>query len=307
MKDVLVIVNPASGGGRTGRGWPQIAERLRQEGLLFDSALTGRPGEATELARDAIREGRPTVVAAGGDGTIHEVAGGFFTDGEPSPGESAMGILPLGTGGDFRRTLGVPKGPAEAARILLAGARRTVDVGRCRYRTGDGDRSEVFINIASCGLGGEVVRRVNGGMRLPTGELTFTLAIAVSLLRWRNRRLRLTVDGAEQELVAQQVAVANCRYYGAGLEIAPQAEMDDGLFDVVTVGDVSRVENLALLRPLRQGSHLGMAKIGCRRGSRVEVDAVEDGPVRLDLDGEQPGILPAVFEVLPRALPLVAP
>jgi YegS/Rv2252/BmrU family lipid kinase len=307
VKEVLIIVNPASGGGRTGRGWPQIAERLREEGLVFDSALTERPGEATELARDAVREGRPVVVAAGGDGTIHEVAGGFFTGGEPNAGQSAMGIVPLGTGGDFRRTLGVPKDAAAAARILLAGRRRTVDVGRCRYRAGEGDRTEVFINIASCGLGGEVVRRVNGGMRLPTGELTFTLAIAISLLRWRNRRLRLTVDGAEHEVVAQQVAVANCRYYGAGLQIAPEAMPDDGLFDVVTVGDVSLVENLGLLRPLRQGSHLGMAKIGCQRGRRVEVTPVEGGPVRLDLDGEQPGILPALFELLPGALPLVAP
>lgn len=308
MKDALVIVNPASAGGRTGRTWHVIAAALRGAGLSFDSALTTAPGEATVLARQALEDGWPTVVAAGGDGTVHEVVNGFFDEaGQAIACTTRMGLVPLGTGGDFRRTFGFPLETREAAKVLVAGRTRRIDVGRVIFEGHDGrPGARIFCNIADAGLGGEVVHHVNHGVRLGRGQLTFLLATAVSLLAWRNRRLRVEADGDVQELTAQQAVVANARYYGGGMCIAPGAEPDDGLLDLVLVGDVGKLENLRLLGPLREGTHLaGGFPITTRRVRRVTVEA--ETMVRVDADGEQPGRLPATFEVIPSALDLVVP
>ncbi|MBO0703290.1 MAG: diacylglycerol kinase family lipid kinase [Candidatus Dormibacteraeota bacterium] len=308
MKDALVIVNPASAGGRTGRTWPAIAATLRGAGLSFDSALTRARGEATVLTREALGQGWPMVVAAGGDGTTHEVVNGFFDEaGQAIASQTRLGLVPLGTGGDFRRTFGVPTDTAAAAQVLRAARTRRIDVGRVTFVQDDGSSgARVFCNIADAGLGGEVVHRVNHGVRLGSGQLTFLLASAVSLLAWRNRRLRVEADGEVQELTAQQAVVANARYYGGGMCIAPGAEPDDGLLDLVLVGDVGRLQNLRLLGPLRAGTHLeGGFPITTRRVRRVKVEA--ETMVRVDADGEQPGHLPATFEVIPDALALVVP
>lgn len=308
MKDALVIVNPASAGGRTGRTWHVIAATLRGAGFSFDSALTTAPGEATVLTRQALEDGWPMVVAAGGDGTVHEVVNGFFDEaGQAIACTTRMGVVPLGTGGDFRRTFDLPLETRAAADVLVAGRTRRIDVGRVTFVGHDGKPgARIFCNIADAGLGGEVVHHVNHGIRLGRGQLTFLLATAVSLLAWRNRRLRVEADGEVEELTAQQAVVANARYYGGGMCIAPGAEPDDGRLDLVLVGDVGKLENLRLLGPLREGRHLaGGFPITTRRVRRVTVEA--ETMVRVDADGEQPGRLPATFEVIPSALDLVVP
>ena len=308
MKDVLVIVNPASAGGRTGRGWPAVAARLRDAGLDFDTAMTSCRGEAIELSRLAVREGRPLIVAAGGDGTINEVVNGFFATGEPAVGPR-LGILPTGTGGDLRRTLGFPVDVGAAAAVLLAGRVRRLDVGRVTCALPDGGTVvRHFLNIADAGIGGEVVHRVNSGSRMVTGELTFLLASVRALLRWRNKPMRIVIDGGEpRELVAQQVVVANCQYFGGGMRVAPTAEPDDGLLDVLVAGDLGIVENLRGLGKIRSGTHLEEhnPKLSHVLARRVEVSSPE--LVRVDVDGEQPGQLPATFEVVPGALEVVCP
>lgn len=305
-----MIVNPASAGGRTGRTWPAVTSTLREAGLTFDSALTTAPGEATVLTREALAEGWPVVVAAGGDGTVHEVVNGFFDSaGEALGSETRIGLIPLGTGGDFRRTFGFPRDTALAAGILRAGRTRRIDVGRVTFRAHDGSEgARIFCNIADAGLGGEVVHRVNQGVRLGGGKVTFTLASALSLLGWRNQRLRVEADGVIEEVTAQQVVVANARYYGGGMCIAPRADPDDGLLDLVLVGDVGKLENLRLLPHLRAGTHLEAGfPITSRRVRRVTVHAERGSPPRVDVDGEQPGRVPATFEVIPAALELIVP
>lgn len=308
MKDTLIIVNPASGAGRTGRGWPAVAGRLRDAGLDFDFAMTSCAGEATELSRLALGEGRALIVAAGGDGTINEVANGFFEAGERVPTDSRFGVLPTGTGGDFRRTMGFPLGPAEAAAVLMSGHTRRIDAGRVTCTSPDG-RPVIrhFVNIADAGIGGDVVNRVNNGRRMINGEVTFTVASLITLLRWRNKPMTVAIDGVKRELVAQQVVVANCQYFGGGMRVAPRALPDDGLLDVVIAGDLGTWENLRGLSKIRRGAHLdsGHPKISHALAKRVEVSSPE--LVRVDADGEQPGVLPAVFEVMPAALEVVCP
>ena len=308
MKDTLIIVNPASGGGRTGRGWPAVAARLRDAGLDFDFALTSCPGEATELSRLAVSESRPLIVAAGGDGTINEVANGFFEAGERVPSDSRLGVLPTGTGGDFRRTMGFPQDPAEAGAVLRSGRTRRIDAGRVTCTSAEGGPVvRHFVNIADAGIGGDVVNRVNSGRRVINGEVTFTVASLITLLRWHNKPMTIVIDGMKRELVAQQVVVANCQYFGGGMRVAPRAVPDDGLLDVVIAGDLGMRENLRGLSEIRRGTHLdsGHPKISHALAKRVEVSSPE--LVRVDADGEQPGLLPAVFEVMPTALEVVCP
>jgi diacylglycerol kinase (ATP) len=306
VKPVLLVVNPASAGGRTGRGWAAVARELGRLGLEFDAVFTERAEHATELARTGVREGREVVAAVGGDGTISEVAGGFFAGGEALPGKTRFGVLPTGTGGDFRRTFGIPADPVAAAQALLTGTPRRIDVGRVRYRAHTGlDELRIFVNIADAGIGGEVVHRVNQGPKF--GPATFTLAALRTMLTFKNAPMTVAVDGRERELVAQQVVVANGRYFGGGMRMAPEADPSDGRFDVIVVGDVNMVENVRGLARIRSGTHLdaGNPKWTLDRGARVEVRSKV--AVRVDVDGEQPGWLPASFEVVPSALTLLVP
>lgn len=308
MRDTLLIVNPASARGTTGKRWRRIESHLRELGLDFDAALTSEPAQAVHMARAAIQDGRPLVVACGGDGTVNEVANGFFDGEDPIRTVTRMGVLPLGTGGDFRRTFGIPLRLEPAAAVLRAGRSRRIDAGRVSYRSEDGVPGSChFVNIADAGIGGEVVHRVNHGLKLLGGSVTFMLATVVSFARWRNKRMSVTVDGTTHEIVGQQVVVANCQYFGGGMRMAPEAQPDDGLFDVILVGDVGPIENLRGLSRIRSGTHLeaGNPKLTLARGKRVEVTSPER--VRLDVDGEQPGLLPAVFEVVPGAIELVVP
>lgn len=303
-----MIANPASGGGRTGKHWSVTAGRLRAAGLEFDAALTSGPGHATEIAREAVREGRGLIVAAGGDGTINEVANGFFEAGEQVAGSTRLGVLPTGSGGDFRRSFGIPLDLDAAARILAAGRSRRIDAGRVTFaRAGGGTGVRHFVNVADAGIGGYVVDRFNRRRKLLGGPATFSLVALGAFFRYRNQPLRVDVDGEVTEQVSQQVVIANCRWYGGGMQVAPAAEPDDGLFEVITVGDTSFAENLRGLAKIRNGTHLqpGNLKYRARRGRRVEVSSPQS--VLVDLDGEQPGRLPAVFEIQPGALELVVP
>lgn len=246
------------------------------------------------------------MVAAGGDGTVNEICNGFFDGCERIAGGTRLGFLPMGTGGDLRRTLGLSRDVDEAARVLAAGRARLIDAGRVTC-VGAGRETVVrhFVNIADAGIGGDVADMVNGGFRVINGELTFSIAAAITLMRWRNRRLQLVIDGEEREVVAQQVVVANCRYYGGGMEIAPAAVPDDGLLDLLVVGDVGRLESMRLMGKVRRGAHVPHPKLEHRLVRRLEVSSPL--PVGVDADGERPGSLPAVFEVVPGALEIVSP
>lgn len=306
MNDILLIVNPAAGRGLAGRRWPELERKLRASGLSFDSELTSAPGEAIELARRAVRAGRSIVGAVGGDGTMSEVANGFFENGEPIAGQSRLAAISVGTGGDFRRSFDLPTAPEEVAAMLLAGRSRRIDAGRVTCSLPRGERIvRHFLNVADTGIGGEVLTRINGGFRVVNGEITYALAAAITLLTWRNRPMHVAIDGEARDVIAQQVVVANCQYFAAGMRVAPKALPDDGLLDVVVAGDLGLLENLRGMRQVREGTHLdgGNPKIWHRHAKRVQVSSPT--PLHVDVDGELPGMLPALFEAIPGALELI--
>lgn len=305
----VVIVNPNSANGSLGRRWPELASVLRRH-LAFDEVRTKGPGDATELTRQALADGAARVVAIGGDGTINEVVNGFFDDeGTAISGEAALGIVPFGTGGDFRKTANLPKDTERAAAILARGATRRIDVGRLDFVTRDGASARrMFINIASFGISGMVDRLVNQSSKALGGRLSFALATAVAGMRYDNRRVRMVFDEREDdavEMTINSVAIANGRYFGGGMFIAPDAELDDGRFDVVALGDFSLRDFLLHGRRLYNGSHLELDKVSHRRAQTVRAEPLDHHEVELDVDGETPGVLPATFTIVPSALELV--
>jgi len=259
------------------------------------------------LAERAVRQSLPLVVAVGGDGTLNEVVNGFFHNGAPIPTNTRLGMLPLGTGGDFRRTLKIPLDPRAAVQVLLSGIARRLDAGFVSYQKPDGGTGvRHFINIADAGLGGEVVHRVNNGSKR-LGSATFTLASFLSLLAWKNKPMNVIVDGVSHDLKAQQVVVANCQYFGGGMRMAPTASPTDGVFDVILVGNAGKLETIRGIGTVRNGAHLDEhnPKLQLMYGKRISVSS--DDKVRIDLDGEDPGFLPALFEIQPGAIEFITP
>jgi diacylglycerol kinase (ATP) len=304
-----VIVNPRSQGGKLGKRWPELADTIGRA-FPFDEAITQAPGDATRLAREALRGGAERIVAIGGDGTTNEVVNGFFDEaGAPIAREASLALIPFGTGGDFRRTLHLPTEVAEAAKVIAANRRRRIDVGKLEFTATNGERAlRMFVNIASFGVSGVVDRMVNeSGKRL--GRLSFMLASARAVWSYKNQRVQIVFDGTDRvDATINTVAVANGRYFGGAMKMAPEAEPDDGLFDVVSIGDVSFGDLLRNNRHLYKGTHIGLDKVSSRRARVVEAEPVEPGEVvELDVDGEAPGRLPARFEVVPGALWIVVP
>lgn len=299
-----VVVNPRSQGGKLAKAWPELAETINRS-FAFDEAMTQAQGDATRLVRDALASGAERIVAVGGDGTINEVVNGFFDDdGRPLAPNATLGLIPFGTGGDFRRTFDIPTEPADAVALIARNARRKIDVGRLSFITHDGAHAHrMFANIASFGLSGVVDRMVNqSGKKL--GRLSFFWAAARATWSYKNRRVALRFDGEDRvEATIQTVAIANGRFFGGAMMVAPNAEPDDGWFDVVALGDFGFGDLMVSGRRIYKGTHLAMDKVTTRRARVVEAEPVDSGDViELDIDGEAPGRLPARFELVPSAL-----
>ena len=305
----VVIVNPKSQGGKLGKRWPEVAETLGRA-FPFDEAITKGVGDATNLAREALKGGAERIVAIGGDGTVNEVVNGFFENGVSIAPEATFALIPFGTGGDFRRTLNLPKEIADAAAVIAAGQRRKVDVGKLGFIGTDGQpATRMFANIASFGVSGVVDRLVNESGKKLGGKLSFMIASVRATWSYKNQRVQLVFDGKDRaEISINTVAVANGKYFGGGMMVAPDAELDDATFDIVSIGDVGMGEVMKLSRKIYKGDHLAMDKVSVRRAKVVEAEGIEPGAViELDVDGENPGRLPARFELVPQALWVAVP
>jgi diacylglycerol kinase (ATP) len=300
----FLVVNPRSAAGRTGRHFDAIARAVRAEVGEFECAFTVAPGDGARLARQAVVAGAELVVAVGGDGTASEVIDGLVNGGAAPPPQVVFGYIPRGTGGDLRKTLGIGRDVASAARALARPNAAVCDLGRVTFAAHDGTtRVSHFVNVAGCGVSGEVSRRVNEGLRLASGKLSFMLASARALVGWSDPLVRWRVDGgdwAEERITA--LSVCNGRFFGGGMLVAPDARMDDGVFDVVVWSGFGIVDFVAKKRMLYDGTHVRLPNTRVLRARTVEVEPVRDARVRLDVDGEAPGTLPARFEILPGAL-----
>lgn len=303
--DTVFIVNPISGNGATGRHWPTYEAFFRRHlGKDFTTRTTKGPWHAAELAKEAAVDGATTVVSVGGDGTLNEVTNGLLDGtGRPWNPETSLAVLSLGTGSDFVKTLGETSKPEDLLRRLKAGRTRLIDAGLCQYSEAGAPRSRYFLNVAEVGSGGAVVDRVNRTTKILGGKTSFLIAILRTLPKYVNTRIAYEADGGPRTVaVVNDLVIANGRFFGGGLQPAPRAELDDGLFDVVIIGDIdfkTTRKNLALLR---EGKHLDLAYVTWFRARELVVYAAEE---MIDLDGEYVGRHAKRFEILPRVIRLI--
>ncbi len=298
-----MVVNPAAAGGRVGRRWVALELHLKARLGPVRFVHTAGPGDATRIAREAALDGADAVLAIGGDGTLGAVAAGLAGT------ETALGVLPAGTGGDFSRDLPHARSLLDAAESLPRAGWRLIDVGRVTCRGDDGAPWEgTFLNVAAAGINGLVDRLVNTSGRWLGGPASFTLATLRAHRRYRPACVRLRLDGEDLGAhTVSSVVVANGRFAGGGMCFAPEAKLDDGLLDVVTLPALSLARGVGLMADLRRGTHLRREDVRAWRGKRLEVELEGEAPAWMDVDGEAPGVAPASFEVWPGALRLLWP
>lgn len=301
--EALFIVNPRSADGTTGSQWARLERMITREGLKGEARFTEGPGHATALVRTALAEGHRLIVAVGGDGTVNEVVNGFFSPtGDALAPDAELGLLCRGTGCDFIKSLGIPKREDLALQRIRQGSSRPIDLGRADFRDAAGRETlRYFDNIAEAGLGGAVAGRANRSSKALGGFASFLVSTLATVATHRSQPMTVQWDDeAPLTLTALNVVVGNGRYFGGGMHILPQAELDDGLFDVLLMGDLGRGELVRNLAKVYTGKHLTHPKVRHLRARRVKITSTE--PVLLDLDGEQPGLAPVTFTLQPAAL-----
>ncbi len=323
----FVIANPTSGGGSVKREWDVIERMLKNTLTDYDVAFTRGPEHATLLAREAIKAGWEMVVAVGGDGTINEVVNGFFEppnprdlykltpDGwivhrgilpKPMNPEVLLGVIPLGTGGDFRRSLGLMGGWKEAISALATDNSRLIDLGQVGFMNHQGKlATRFYMNIASGGFSGDVDQRINRSNKRLGGTAGFALATLRTFATWSNVEIDVRLDEMEEleNLRVHTFTAANGEYFGGGMRIAPGASLTDGQLQFVTLGDFGKLEAISNMARVYSGTHVNLDKVQKRHAKQISVRSRQrERNVLLDVDGEQPGRLPALFHVLPSVI-----
>jgi YegS/Rv2252/BmrU family lipid kinase len=285
----LVLVNPSAGGGRARDLLPRLEGALRGRDLEYRLVLTTSLEHGCEEARRAAAGGEICVVMSG-DGLIGQIGGVL------AGGETPLGVIPGGRGNDFARVMGIPTEIPAAIEVLARGATRTVDVGEVNGRR--------FLCVASCGFDSDANRIANEA-RFVKGNLVYLYAALRAMAAWRPATFTVVLDGERHEFSGYSIAVANAKAFGGGMYIAPNAEIDDGRLDVVSIGESGKLHYLANLPKVYKGRHVDNEEVTVARASKVQISA--DRPFAVYADGDHLADLPATIRVLPRALNVIAP
>jgi len=303
----FAIVNPASDNGMTAKRWRKILAVLKDKVPGLEWKFTQRPGHATEIAAEVLRAGAARVVSVGGDGTNNEVVNGFFEGGQPINEEAVFCTLPSGTACDFSKVLSIPRSIEAAADVLVNGRVKECDLGKASFVSHDGNSVErYFLNVADIGIGGETVARVNRTTKAFGPLVSYLYGFLVTLFKYKNKPVKLTVDDKDLgNRMVKSIAVSNGRCCAGGIQVAPEASIDDGLFDILVVGNIGCMETLRHLPKLYTGKPIVHRDVKMIRGRYVSAASPEG--VLIDFDGEQPGTLPAAFEIIHGGIKILVP
>jgi len=299
-----VIVNPAAGGYSARGKWPHIHRQLRDAGLSFDHEFTESSGHAIEIAQRAANSGYRYLIAVGGDGTVNEVANGILDSTHSD--NTILGIISAGTACSFARSLRITQDYVSACSLLTGQGRALIDVGVVQCWSQGNQIQRFFINVADVGFGAEIV---DAWKRLPSHlgpGINYTLRTVEGLrhlFTHRNKSIKLRIGDTVETISSCAVIVANGNYFAERMRIAPHASLDDGLLDVVTVGEVDRIEILKIWPTLYRGSHVGHPKIRASKTTTVAIESNEQ--LLVEADGDILGEIPASFWVIPSALTIV--
>jgi len=299
--EAKVIVNPVASGGKVGQRWPALRALLRQAGFRFAEELTEAPRHATEIASRALDEGFRYFVAVGGDGTVHEVVNGLVRNGRFAK-DVVLSIIPGGTGADYVRSVGISRDPDKAYPTVLGQTTRKVDVGEILCIRDGQPVHDYFVNVAGLGFDGETCVRVNRMSKRISGTLPYLTGLVMTLVSYRNKDVKLTFNGQHLEGRFNSVIVCNGQYFGGGMWVGPQAVPDDGIFDVVILGNLNKPEFLWNVPRVYKGTHLTHPKVQHFQARSLLVESAQ--PMFIQAEGELVGEAPAEFRMLPAALNL---
>jgi YegS/Rv2252/BmrU family lipid kinase len=295
------------------RGKKAVKESLK---LKFSTGFevrfyeTVHPRHAEQLTGNALQDGCDFVIAVGGDGTLNEMVNGYLKYGGAAKCKAVLGVLPFGTGNDFARGTGINKNISQLLELVMRNQPKLLDAGSMGFQMPDGQVNiRYFDNIADLGIGGDVVSRVNGDhliKKILGGKVNFFIAILVTFLTYKHKKIRVSWEGFAWEGSVLSLVVANGRYFGSGLGIAPEAKLDDGLFDVVIFANLSIIDYLMNYAKLRKAKRIEHPEVFYYRAKRVLVEP-RSGDVIVEADGELEGQAPVVYTCLPGALRFLIP
>jgi YegS/Rv2252/BmrU family lipid kinase len=304
VSETVFLVNPASANGSTGKKWPELERRAALLGLEGRTVVSQAAGELGGLAADAVRAGAQLLVVVGGDGTVHEVVDGLMKAG--LGGQVELAVLPRGTGKDFVRSLRIPGSFDKAIEVARSGRVREIDVGRATFVATDGSPGEAyFANFAGAGISGAIAKRANATTKVFGGKLSFLWATVAVFLRWKPTRMTVTIDRELRDGLLLEALAMNGDYTAGGMWMAPEAQADDDAFDVVLIGNFSKLEFVRTFPKLYKGRHVSHRKIDVIRARELRVQSAT--PLPIVLDGEAPGSTEVRFVVVPGALRLRVP
>ena len=296
-----LIVNPTAGAGKTAKKWPQIMVLLKSIGLHFEHDLTEAPGHAIELAKTAAKKGYELVVSVGGDGTINEIVNGLYDAG--SIGDVMLGIICTGTGGDYIRTIGIPRHHKEACQLLINPRKLVVDLGVVEYMSNGGMVKRLFVNFAGVGFDAEVVKATTQRFKVLGTVPSYLMGLLTTFLFYDNVEVSLKLDGKVDDRKVCAIMMSNGKYGGGRMLVAPQANPIDGLLDVLIINDLGKLDLLRSLPRIYRGTHLTHPKVTVERVREMDIRSKKK--MSIQADGELLGETPARFYILPTTLNVV--
>ncbi len=298
MNKVHVIVNPLSARGRTEKRWVFIKDIIKYYFKEFKYIFTEKPFQATEIAKDLLKQGYNLIIGVGGDGTLNEIVNGYFSSTDnPINSEASIGIIPSGTGSDFIRFLKIPRDFKKSVELIKNTKEKAIDVGKINTN----DKTRYFINIADFGLGAEVMNNISKIPESKRGAFSYYIGLLKTLKGYESKNVRIKTDKREFSGKYLIGAIANGRIFGGGMIIAPEAKPDDGLFDFVLIKEMKRLEILYNSRFLYNGKILKNKKVELIRTDFIRIES-ESNDVSVEYDGETGLRLPVEFRIIKKSL-----
>ena len=303
LQEWFIIANPNSGSGATEEEWGYINNILSQKGISFRSEFTQRPFQAAEITQKALAKGYRHIIIAGGDGTYNEVINGIFQQKEVSTKAVTLAILPMGTGNDWVRTMKIPNDWEEAISLIENGKPSLQDVGCVNYFENEVPRERYFINVTGLGFDAFIAKNYLSTKKL--GAISYFTALLKGLVKYQNIEVAFQVEGKERKEKIFTLAVALGQFFGAGMKIAPQAQTNDGLFDITLIKDIGKMGVVGQLANIYNGTFVKHPKVETFQCQQIRITSNE--PAHLQMDGELIGHTPADFRIIPQSVHVLVP
>jgi YegS/Rv2252/BmrU family lipid kinase len=300
----LVVVNPNAGVGKGEKDWKQISRLLDKQGLKYRPVFTKRRLHAMQLVEHHITNGYRKIVVVGGDGTMNEAVNGIFNQQTVPTTEITLSMIPVGTGNDWVRTYNIPADYKKVVRIIKKGNTMLQDAGIVTYLNGQEENNRYFINMAGLGFDGLVAQKTNYDKdHGRTNPFIYIKNLIISLFSYKSSQLKVVVDDFEVNEKVFSLSIGIGQYNGGGMQQAPKALPDDGLFDVTLIKDMSKWSVITSLRRLYNGTIGQHKRVITMVGKKIHIDS--DPPVLLETDGESLGVSPFDFQIVPKSIRVI--